>query len=234
MGSCRMGEAEETQAPEPTRKSCDWLFWLLVIVLIASLAVIIPPMFIRNGRPAYQTEAVNNLRQIGLAIFEFETEYGDYPNDKTATLVTKKHPGHGHNLSGNSSNALFRQLFAARLTQSEQMFYAKVSGTRKPDGVISPGEALEKGEVAFGYISGLSSEGNPARPIAFCPIIPGTDRFDPKPFKGKACVIRGDGSVISLNIGKNGHAFVGGINLLSAENPIWGDEDKIDIRYPDL
>jgi hypothetical protein len=114
------------------------------------------------------------------------------------------------------------------------MFYAKVSGTRKPDGVISPGEALEKGEVAFGYISGLSSEGNPARPIAFCPIIPGTDRFDPKPFKGKACVIRGDGSVISLNIGKNGHAFVGGINLLSAENPIWGDEDKIDIRYPDL
>lgn len=234
MGSSRMGEDEDTQESEPSRKTSDWLFWLLVIVLIASLAVIIPPMFMRNGRPAYQTEAISNLRQIGLALLDFETEYGDYPNDKTAALVTKKHPGHGHNLSGNSSNALFRQLFAAGLTQSEQMFYAKVQGTRKPDGVISPGEALEKGDVAFGYISGLSSEGNPARPIAFCPIIPGTDRFDPKPFKGKAVVLRIDNSVTSVKIDKEGHVLAGGINLLSAENPIWGDEDKIDIRYPDL
>ena len=229
-----MGEVEDTQESEPTRKSFGWPFWLFVVLLIAILAGFTQPMVRRSHRTSDQTEVVRNLRQIGLAIFEFDTEYGVYPNDTTAALVTKKHPGHGHNLSGNSSNALFRQLFAAGLTQSERMFYAKVQGTRKPNNDISPGEALKKGEVAFGYIAGLSSEGNPARPIAFCPIIPGTDRFDPKPFDGKACVLRGDGSVTSVNIDKHGHVLLGGVNMLSAENPIWGDDDKIDIRYPDL
>ena len=204
----------------------------IVASILFVLAGLIAPMAVRSRKKSEQVEATNNLRQIGLALFEFENEYGAYPSDNTRDLVDKKHPGHGLNLSGKSSNALFRQLFAAKFTQSEAMFYAEVKGTREPDGLISPGEALKKGEVAFGYIAGLSNKGHPARPIAFCPIIPGTDRFDPKPFDGQAVVLRMDNSVVSAKIDKHGHALMGGMNMLSPANPIWGGE-KIDIRYPE-
>jgi hypothetical protein len=112
------------------------------------------------------------------------------------------------------------------------MFYAKVAGTKKPDGDISAGNALSPGEVAFGYVSGLSTVGNPARAVAFCPIIPGTDRFDPKPFDGKAVILRIDNSVVSLNIDRDGHAVSGGHTLFSPKNPIWGGVVP-DIRYPE-
>lgn len=223
--------------PELLNRQPKWFkpvfYGCIVASVLFVLAGLTAPMVLRSAKNEEQTEAVSNLRQIGLALFEFESEYGTYPDDKTRYLVNKKHPGHGFNLSGKSSNALFRQLFAAKLTQSEAMFYAKVKGTRKPDGDISLGKALSEGEVAFGYIAGLSSAGNPARPVAFCPIIPGTARFDPKPFDGRAVVLRIDNSVSSVVIDKHGHAIVGGMNILSPAHPIWGVGAKLDIRYPE-
>jgi type II secretory pathway pseudopilin PulG len=216
--------------PDANPKSATLALVIAAIGIVA--AILIPPMFIKKPRGGDMTAEASNLRQIGLALYEFESDYGAYPSEATAALVTQKHPDHGYDLSGTSTNALFRQLFAAKLTQSEQMFYAEVKGTKKPDGVISPGELLKKGEVGFGYIAGLSSEGNPARPIAFCPIIPGTDRFDPKPFKGKAVILRVDNSVTSLNIAENGHAISGGTNILSPKHPVW-DGQAPGIRYPE-
>lgn len=227
--------ANETPPPEEPieeKKPLGWLFWVFLILVILALAGLTAPMVIRCPKKASQTEATSNARQIGLALMEFEDEYGSYPNEKTSKAVTENFPEHGLNLSGKSSNALFRQLFAAGLTQSEAMFYAEVNGTKKPDGDISPRELLKTGEVGFGYIAGLSSEGNPARPIAFCPIIPGTDRFDPKPFKGNAVILRVDNSVTSVNIDKNGHAMVEGKNILSPDHPIWNGQAP-DIRYPE-
>ena len=225
-------ENPPTEEPIAEKKSAGWVFWLVLVVVILAMAGLTAPMVIRCPKKASQTEATSNLRQIGLAIFEFETEYGAYPNDDTRALVAKSHPDHGLNLSGKSSNALFRQLFAAGLTQSEAMFYAEVKGTKKPDGVISPGELLKKGEVGFGYIAGLSTEGNPARVIAFCPIIPGTDRFDPKPFKGKAVALRIDQSVSSYKINPDGHINDEDGNLLSPQHPFWKGKAP-DIRYPE-
>jgi hypothetical protein len=225
-------ETPPTEEPVEEKKPMGWLSWVLILVVILSLAGLTAPMVIRCPKKASQTEATSNLRQVGIALLEFDTDYGRFPDDETSKTVTENFPDHGLNLSGKSSNVLFRQLFAAGLTQSEAMFYAEVNGTRKPDGDISPGEVMKKGEVGFGYIAGLSSKGNPARPLAFCPIIPGTDRFDPKPFKGKAVILRIDNSVTSVNIDKDGHALVGGMNVFSPTNPIWSGE-KIDIRYPE-
>lgn len=223
--------------PELLNRQPKWFkpvfYGCIVASILFVLAGLTAPMVVRSAKKSEQTEATSNLRQIGLALFEFETEYGASPNDDTRDLVNKKHPGHGFNLSGKSSNALFRQLFAAGITQSEQMFYAQVKGSRKPDGDFWRGEALEKSECGFGYIAGLKPEGNPARVMAFCPIIPGTDRFDPKPFKGFAVFLRMDNSVVSVKIDKHGHAIMGGINILSPKHPIWGGE-KLDIRYPEL
>jgi hypothetical protein len=222
--------------PEKTKtktKSFGLQFWLILALCIFVIGGLTFPRTTRGRKkPGDQTEAIFNARQIGLALSEFEAEYGSFPNDETAALVKKKHPS-ATGLSGKSSNALFRQLFAAGITQSEQMFYAKVSGTKKPDGVITPGNILEKGEVGFGYIAGLSTEGNPARPVAFAPIIPGTRKFDPKPFDGKAVVLRVDNSVSNFQILPNGHVNTSpGQDIFSPGNPIW-DGKAPDIRYPE-
>jgi hypothetical protein len=45
----------------------------------------------RSRRKTHQTEATNNLRQVGLALSEFENEYGAFPNGETKALIEKKH-----------------------------------------------------------------------------------------------------------------------------------------------
>ncbi|QTN33329.1 hypothetical protein HZ994_13740 [Akkermansiaceae bacterium] len=187
---------------------------------------------IRSKKNPVQAQAISNLGQLYYPLMDFNAEYGSFPSDETAALVREKHPSKT-NLSGTSSNALFRQLFAAQLSDSEQIFYAKVDGARKPDGDISPGHLLEKGECAFAYIANISRDDHPALPIAFAPLIPGTKKFDPKPFDRKAVVLRLDRSVTVLNINSKGEALIGGgLHLLDPENGLW--KGKIpDIRYPE-
>lgn len=227
-----MPEEEPCAKPKPEREPLGWASWFLLAVVIASLAGLTQPKVIRSKRVDPHTEATRNLRQIGFASLEFDSDYGSYPSDATAARVTADFPAHGHNLSGRSSNALFRQFFVAGITQSEYAFYAKVPGTRKPDGDITPGKLLEKGEVGYPCVAGLTSAGNPARPIIFLPLIPGTKRFDPKPFGGSAVFLRGDNSVTSLKIHKDGKVLLDGIDILSVEHPIWEGKAP-DIRYPE-
>ena len=181
------------------------------------------PMVIRSHRNSDQTEAVSNARQIGMALFEFETEYGRFPDARTIAEVQKK-TGTLLPLDTRISNDFFRQLIGSRIAQSEPMFYAKIRGARKPDGLMDPAHALTKGEVGFAYLSGLTSKGNPSRPIVVTPLIPGTDRFDPKPFDGRAIILKMDNSVTSMIIGKDGCVMANGKNLLDPTNPVWGSE----------
>lgn len=203
-----------------------------ILLLIAGLAA---PTVIRSAKKPDQTEAISNLRQIGLALFEFEAEYRSFPSEATVAEVSKRHPKHGLDLTGTSSNALFRQLFAVQITQSEQMFYAKAYGASKPDGNITSGHLLEKGEVGFGYITipGISTESDPTLPLAFAPINPGTRKFDPKAFKGKAAILLTDNSARTLDINEDGHAIYQGYNILSPTHPIWKGRTPT-IHYPEL
>ncbi len=225
-------ETQPYPKSKPAKKRFGWPFWLSLVIGSIALIVCIAPIFIkRRDHGCDQTEQTSNARQIGLALLEFETEYGSFPSDATAARITAEYPDHGCDLRGRSSNSSFRQLFASGLTQSEAMFYAKVDGARKPDGDIRPGKLLEKGEVGFAYIAGLSSSGNPARPISFAPFIPGTGKFDPEPFDGKAVFLRVDNSAISMPIEKDGRVLLNGIDILSVKNPIWGDKaPESDIR----
>jgi prepilin-type N-terminal cleavage/methylation domain-containing protein len=182
---------------------------LVVIVIIAALAGLTAPMVIRQRKKADQTEAVNNARQIGFALIEFETEYSTFPDslaDGTGKEVTDRT---GNPVkSGTTSNALLQQLFAAGMTQSEAMFYCKSSYTKKPDGVINTEtKTLDKGECGFGMITngtaGFSTAGNPGRPICAAPFAIGMDgTFDPDFFDGKAVILKVDNSVSSLVINK--------------------------------
>ena len=223
--------------PELVNRQPKWFKPVLKGAIVSSVLFVIvlliigPPLLRPTHRRADQTEAISNARQIGLALFEFESEYGAYPNTTTKALVEKEH-GTAIDLTGSSSNALFRQLFAAQITQSEQMFYAKTKDSKRPDGDITPGHLLEPGENAFSYITGLTTADDPATPIALTPLIAGTKKFDPKPFKGRAVVLFVDNSVRSYDIAKDGHIYDKGINLLSPKHPVWKGKAP-DIRYPE-
>lgn len=216
-----------------TRRGFTLVELLVVIVIIASLAGLTAPMVIRQRKKADQTEATSNARQIGIAMLEFDTDYGSFPGAATQVQVTQNFPTSVIKGAVGSSNGFFKQLFEAGLTQSEAMFYAKIPGSVKPDGNIqSDAEALKRGEVGFAYITdaaeGLSSAGNPARAVAVTPYATG-ENFLGDPFDKKAVILRIDNSVTSVNISvtagsttNSGPAIVGGQSLLAAANPIWG------------
>jgi hypothetical protein len=221
-------------SPELLNRQPKWfkpVFYSAIIASILFVIILTAPLIFPSRGPHPGKEETSNARQIGLALFEFETEYGAFPNDSTKAQVEKDF-GTAIDLSGKSSNALFRQLFAVEFTQSESMFYARAKNWRKPDGDITPGNILEPRSCGFSYISGLSSKDDPNTPIAITPLIPGTTTFDPKPLDGKAVVLFIDNSVRSYDIQKDGHIYDKGIALLSPKHPIWKGKAP-DIRYPE-
>jgi hypothetical protein len=193
--------------------------------------VLVAPLVMRVQRTADLTIGINNIRHIGIALTELETEYGSFPNEETAAQIKAKNPTDLH-LAAKTSSDVCRQLIASGIVSSEQMFYAKVKGARKPDSIITAGEVVKKGECGFGYLSGLSSGGNRSRPLVVTPLIHGTDRFDPKPFQGKAVILRMDNSVTSLPINEDGYVLVDSMNLLDPRHPIWGGKPFV-IFWPE-
>ncbi len=195
----------------------------LFIFGIAMLAGLTAPMVLRQRKKADQTQTINNARQIGLALFEFQSEYGSHPNDVTAKTVSD-----GTAVTGNSSNARFRQLIHSGMTQSEQMFYVRVPGSRKPDNRIDGSQALEQGECGFAYVENSTAANPVPKPLAMAPLLPGTTRFDPNPFDGKAVILWTDNSVRSMEIDrKSGQVMLDGKNLLDPSHPIWGGKPPV-------
>jgi prepilin-type N-terminal cleavage/methylation domain-containing protein len=199
---------------------------LVVIVIIAALAGLTAPMVLSKVKKADQTEAISNARQIGMAMFEFQSEYGRYPDTKTlATLTANGLTEEYTPTAGADSNGYFLQLFAAGFTTSEQMFFAKTGVSKKPDGNILGAEALAAGEVGFGYIldgtDGLTTGANPACVLAVTPLAAGGATFNPGTFDKKAVLLRLDNSVLVANVNKAGEATVGSEELLAAK--FWDD-----------
>jgi prepilin-type N-terminal cleavage/methylation domain-containing protein len=212
---------------------------LVVIVIIAALAGLTAPMVIRQRKKADQTEAVSNSRQIGLCLFEFETEYGNFPDDDTAQVVASNTEITVS--TGNDANAKFRQLIRAGIAQSETMFYAKAVYTKKPDNSFNnDSKALENGEVGFSLMmksggKGLSAAGNPSRPICATPFTQQlSGEFDYDMYDGKAVILKLDNSVTSLNIVKSSGAVrMNGKSLTQdGENTVWGAQNQVEWAYP--
>lgn len=198
----------------------------ILIVGVAMLAGLTAPLVIRQRKKADQTEAMNNARSFGLALYEFKTEYGSFPDDATASVVADATDT--PKISGNSANDRFRQLIQAGISQSEVLFYARAAGVHKPDGLIDGDNALAPGECGYAYVGNLVTTDEVPRPIAMTPMIPGSHRFDYKPFDGKAVILWTDHSVRSLPIDrKTGGVMLDGQNLLDPSHPIWGGKPPV-------
>ncbi len=225
-------------APPPSeaalisQRKWKWL-WIIGLGSVAALglSVLLAPLLLRSRKKSDQTEAVSNARQVGLSLLEFQQTFGTFPDTDTAAVGREKFPT-DLKLGTKFSNDFFRQMIASEIAQSEQMFYAKREGARKPDNVFTGTKALEKGECGFTYLLGATTMDNPRRPLVVTPMIPGTDRFDPVPLEGKAVVLRLDNSVMSYIIEKDGHILVDGRNLMDPHHPIWDGHAPV-IAWPE-
>jgi hypothetical protein len=205
-----------------------------VLIGLGIVTIIVLPIVLKKGDGEEgTTQALNNARQIGLALFEFDSEYGRFPDASTIASV-RENTGTQLDLGSTSSNQLFRQLIAVGL-KSEKPFHFPDSAAspRKPDDIYTPGRALEPGECGFGYATGSSVSSHPGRPIVFGPLIPGTRRFDLEAYKGKAIILRLDNSAIALEIDpKTGQVMQNGMDIFDPRQSWWGGETP-DIKLPE-
>jgi hypothetical protein len=194
-------------------------------------------MILRQRKAADRTQAINNAKQVGLALLEFDQEYGSFPDDATAENVQES-TGTELPITGPSSaNDYFRQLIAFGI-QSEDIFYCKAAYSRKPDRSMEGQDALEGGEVGFGYImldatTAQNTSGNPGRAVLAAPLqssLVEDFTFDGDPFGGKAVLLRLDNSVeapIIREVDKK--ISVGNGNTLeqAGSDTVWEEEPKI-------
>lgn len=224
---------------EAALRSQKWWRWILGVgiglILFLLLVWMTTPVVIRAKKKSDLTEAVSNLRQIGLALFEFDADYGRFPDSSTAIDV-KDATLTSLALGTTSSNDYFRQLIASEICQKEFIFYARTPTSKKPDNVFDGSNALEKGECAFAYIAGLSWNSMTETPVVVLPLVPGKKLFDTKVsqryYDGKAVILRVDNRVIVLPIDKSGHVWLNGKDLFDPSQPFWGGKAP-DVKWPE-
>ena len=230
----------DAPAPPPSEaalRSRTKTRWLLRIGLVSSgylIVMLILKLTLGADHGNGHTElayAKSNVRQLGLALMEFETEYGKFPDGSTVVAV-RKDTGTKLTLPDRTSNDLFAQLLVVGFAGSESIFYARADAMRTPDNVFnSDATILAHGECAFAYISGLSAAGDPSTPLVFGPVIPGTATFDKKSCVGKAFILRKDNSVTELPIDASGKAIINGLDLLDPRQPFWHGKVP-DVKWP--
>jgi prepilin-type processing-associated H-X9-DG protein len=197
--------------------------FVLPVAFLLLLAILIP-LVLKNMKSAARVEALSDLREIGRVLLDFESRYGKFPDDSTLPGIRTLDET-GLIFGTKTSNDYFRQLLAT-VSRSEKIFFTGIF-TRSfyPDDILGP-NALEKDECSFSYIPGLSSSSAHGTPVVMTPLVPGTQKFDPKPFGKMATVLFVDGSVRALPIDKNGDVILNGMNLFDPRQPFWRESRR--------
>lgn len=240
-------DSHETPPPAANAGSSRWrlvkdlVLWAAILALV--LALLAP--FILKPRRAdspYRDTVLNNLRQIGLALSEFDVKYGRFPDAATIAAVkkskctrrpprrlrpapiaaVKKSRCTSLTLDGTSSNKLFRQLIANGLSSEKPFWAPGPNSPHKPDDVFGlDSKALMPGECGFAYVAGLSSKDDPGTPIVMTPLLKGQKIFDRGPHAGKAMVLFLDWSAVVLPIEKDGRVLINGMDIFDPHQPFW-------------
>lgn len=188
------------------------------------------PLYLKQTKDEGLWEAVHHARHIGLGLYEFDMEYGAFPNSSTASAVLDR-SGSKLRLPDRTANDLFAQLIVSKIFSGEEMFYAKAKSAQKPDNFFdTQSNILEPGECAFAYISGLSSKSDQTTPIVFGPVIPGTKTLSTK-CSGMAVVLRIDNSVSRIPITADGKIIINGLDILDPRQPFWNGKAP-DVKWP--
>ncbi|MEK7949794.1 hypothetical protein [Luteolibacter soli] len=200
-----------------------------LLMLLSAPVIPKPP-----GRKAGdRREAINNAKQIFLALLDHQERYGSFPNEETMKKVAAEKGIAPFSLT--TSNDYFRLLLAGGAA-SEKIGYCRYPAlpTHRPDNVISPLEqAFAKGEVGFAYVANLPADAPADTPLLVAPLIPGTLQFDQKPFDGHAVIVFMDGSAKSMTIRQdNGLVMINAAKtLFDLSAPCWKGKAP-ELKYP--
>ena len=207
-----------------SRRRLLWVVLFCIVIFLVLLAAA-APMVLKCANKADMATSAHNAKQLHLALYEFNEDYGECPSDRTAAENPKL-----KEYRGEYSNDYLGQLIAAGVIDSEDDFYAKggCRDHRIPDNDISSRDkVLEAGECGFAYVKGLNMNlTHPETPILMTPMYGDGYRFNPDVHNGKALMLRLDGSVRQLKIdkndlaryGKGGTLFEGGVDT------VWGEK----------
>lgn len=196
---------------------------MVVIAILASLAAIGYGPIIDHMNDGDRQMAQSNLKSTYTVLQGFKTDRGSYPCDTTVEDLEAKMQEEETEvgpITGETSNAYFRQLFANKSGVSEKTFFAKINCAGKTiveegDNRYAKGKALTKGENAMGYVMKKNKSGDDpnvklsvkdsAEPLAICGVYPsatpysGTDvSYDMSSFRGHVFMLSCDGSVKDL------------------------------------
>src|SRR5216683_7827071 len=82
----RMNSTNRLQARRPRRSRAFTLIELLVVIaIIAVLVALLLPAVQQAREAARRSQCQNNLKQIGLAIYNYESAYNTYPSSGEST-----------------------------------------------------------------------------------------------------------------------------------------------------
>lgn len=223
----------EPQPPYGDNRAADKAFrtgCLLTVLVVVVAVLVLRPVMAKQLQKAQQTRAVSSLRQIGICLFEFQEDYGSFPNEVTAAEVRQR-THTALSLSAATSNDVFTQLIVSGHAR-ETAFDTHSRFTRRPDDVCNSDEtALIHGECGFAYIAGLSLKDNPSIPVVFGAVIPGTSKLDTESFLGKGVVLKLDNSVASVPISADGKIILLGPGLLDPLSPLWNGKAPY-VKWP--
>jgi len=201
---------------------------LVVIAIIVTLAGVATPVLLSQKKKGDHAKAVQNAKQVGYALFNFENDFGRYPDDNTVDDLDDD----AIISSAGDANEYFSQLIAGGYVDQEAPFFAKTSFTIEPDNDKSTASTvLEAGEVGFNYIMrssgvGLNSSVNSAVPLICAPSDgTGGQKFDRNVYNKRSVVLRIDMSVSDYSINADGDITLkGGTKLLdTGTGTVWDD-----------
>ena len=192
---------------------------MVVIAILAALASIGYGPILDHLNDGDRQKANSNLKSLHTMLQGFKTDNGSYPCDSTAERLQEEKPDLNFGaLTGDTSNAYFRQVYYASENVSEKPFFAKVecnglSVQKEGDEKLANGAALSRGENAMAYVMRKNNDDPTMKdgvtksnaPLAICGIYPSvtpysgdTVAFDGESFRGHAFLLTCDGAVKDL------------------------------------
>jgi hypothetical protein len=226
------------EAAHPVRhRRSVWKWLLLMAVLLIAAVVLLAPQVIRNtGRYGDKfNRAVMNMRMIGLALTQFEADYGSHPNDLTRAEVLQQNPESRIQLGTSSANDYFHQLLAAGIVDTPTCFHGYGISNRKASELPDAVTPLPPGTCGFAYIIADGESKVPSTPLVVYPLVRGKFIFDRKLCRlrgNRAVVLYADSSIRLHPIDSSGRLMIDGLDLFDPAQAHWQGRG-FQVKWPD-
>lgn len=124
----------------------------LAILPIATLSGLAAPMILRQKKEADRAMTINNMKLLGLALLEFDQEYGSFPSDATAAKVARS-TGQSGPMTGpdvlrqleafGPNGSVTEWLTVTRLAEGDWLYHAGLDTHSAPSSVLLVSPVLE-------------------------------------------------------------------------------------------